>query len=244
MSYPAREVLRCIDVVDVVRERHPLLYAIGRRDNWTCRRLDRAWEKHKTTREPASGINRDHDEVERVDPAWEQRHADELREHSDARKLRFATDRRSRRAGMPLADLLRVAIRALAAEQAISTVPAGSVEVSRGGGTSVGPGHQQTFDDDPRYRFAKQQLRHWTEQVLGLQEEARGLGPVAGAVMMLGSEKDKEILKLEGPTPREVVALLGPQVAGSPRTVERVRTEAYRCRWCGQKQPSSAGTGR
>lgn len=235
----AREILRCMDTVEFVRDHYPILIAIGTRAprDRNCRWLTRAWETHKRTREAASGLDREHDVVERVDRTWEQRNADELRDHSDGRKRRFATDRRATRAGMPLAELLRLTIQALAAEPVLSTVPAGNIEPTRGNGDGASLQHQQALDDDPRYRYAQHQLRHWTEQLLGLQEESRGLGVVAGAVLMLAEHKDVEILKLEGPSPRDVVNLLGSQVAGSARTVERVRIEASRCRWCGQRMP-------
>lgn len=118
-----------------------------------------------------------------------------------------------------------------------STVPAGSVEPSRGGDGPGLPPRQQLRDDDPRVRLAKQQLRRAAESLIRLRWEDHGWESSAAATVMLGEHKDVEILRCEGARPREVVELLGAQTAGGSRTVERVREAAGNCRWCGQRWP-------
>ena len=163
-------------------------------------------------------------------------HAKERREYSDARKRRFATERRELRELQSIRDLI---LRALAAESLLSTVPAGSTERSRGGGSADLP-RQHELADDPRYKYAVVQVRRSVQQLLDLQEEVRGFGVAAGAVLMLSGEKDEEILKLKGASPRDVVEALGREVSGGTRTVERVRIGAGCCRWCGQEMPGDS----
>ncbi|MHB1950186.1 MAG: hypothetical protein ACYCQK_01775 [Acidiferrobacteraceae bacterium] len=157
------------------------------------------------------------------------------RKHADteaAERERFVTWMRS-------LDALALCEAALAPVVA-STVPAGSLEPSRGGGERVGPPRQQLRSDDPRLRLALRQLCRAAEQILWLRREDQGHGTAGAAVTMLGEHKDIEILKCVGAKPREVVGLLGAQIAGGARTVERVREEAGRCRWCGQDWPDGA----
>ena len=235
-------MLRCIDTVDEVREHHPFLFALGLHptarspEGRTCRWLVREWEAHKRDRRPASSMDRQLDYVEAIEGEWLDAHVDDRREYSDARKRRFATDRRAARGSLSTRQLLALAF---AAEPALSTVPAAGFERGRGGGSGLLQ-HQQTFEDDPRYRYAMRQVRHFAEQLLDLQEESRGLGVAAVEALMIASEKDKEILKVRG-TPREVFELLGKEIAGSPRTVERVRTKGHQCKWCGGEMPDGTG---
>lgn len=172
--------------------------------------------------------------AQRIDGAW----LDTLAHRAERRHRETETAERERFVGwmrsLSTLDKCREALRP-AAE---STVPAGSLEPSRGGESQrVGPPRQQLRDDDPRVKLAVGQIDRAAERLLMLAREEHGHGTAGAAVTMLGEHKDAEILRCAGAKPRDVVGLLGTQVAGGSRTVERVREEAGRCRWCGQPWP-------
>lgn len=179
------------------------------------------------------------DDVQPIDADDEDVLARRRRKHWDEkeqprqREARFAWLR-----SLTLRELVDEAL----APQTESTVGAGNMEPSRGGEPLSIPPRQQLSDDDPRVRIARSQLRRAAETLIRLRWEDHGWEATGAAGLMLGEHKDSEIRRCVGARPREVVQLLGAQVAGSARTVERVREENGDCRWCGQRWPSAKGT--
>lgn len=163
------------------------------------------------------------DRTGQAEREWVDDEAERRRQRWEKRKRQLDTDRRLGRAGMSALELHHLAV-----ERAgrLSTVAAGSVEPSRGGGERAGPPRQQTLDDDPRWREAWYVIRRRLEELHRLLDEAEGLGPVAASTM-LKEEKDRLIVSDgRGLSCDAVVDLLGREVAGSSRTVWRVRREA------------------
>ncbi len=166
------------------------------------------------------------DEVEPVD-ATSQR---EITERSAARWKRIrgenAVRRRREREAMSTVDLHRLAVeRALT----MSTVKASNPEPTRGGGEPVGPPPQAELEDDPRWRESQLIIRRRVEKLHDVLDEYEGLGSAAQAAAAMDSyDKNSRILKEgRGPPCDVVVDLLGREVAGSPRTVWRVRQRTH-----------------
>lgn len=159
-------------------------------------------------------------DAERPSQEWEDGEAERRRARFEKRKLGRDNERRQDRAGLTTFQLFLLAVKR---EAKLSTVPAGNLEPSRGGGDRVGPPGQQLLEDDPGWaedwQVIRSRLLHAHEKL----DEAEGLG--ASAVRsMLTDEKNREILvKGRGLSARAVFDLLGRDIAGSPETVRRVR---------------------
>lgn len=224
----ARCVLQAIDQALATRTRHPTLFAAqlhAKGADRNCLQLARAVEHYKQ-RQPASSSRVDHDDVERVDPEWEEAHARRREENSQNGKLQFGTQRRLEREDLDLLELHQLVIDRAGR---ISTVPAGNIEPSRGSGEGGGVPHQQRLDDDPRWIENNAVIRARLERQHELLDEAEGLGMVAATTNMLAEHKDQMIItKGEGYTASSVVALLGSDIAGSTETVRRVRRKFER----------------
>jgi len=153
---------------------------------------------------------------------WVADHADRRRERWDKKKRAIDSDRRMRRAQMTALELHRHAIEREAKISTVSAPPVGrsspNSETQR-----VGPPRQQTLDQDPRYQEAWFVIRRRLEDVHRLLDEAEGLGPTAASTM-LTEEKNRLILvDGRGHSCEAVVDLLGREVAGTSKTVWRVR---------------------
>ena len=176
------------------------------------------------------------DDVDPPSDRWQARNAERQRARWSEQQPELRAQRSAWLRDLTLREIVDEALAPVTA----STVGAGSVEPSRGGEGLGMPPRQQLSDDDPRVRIAKSQLRRAAEALIRLRWEDRGWEASGSAGLMLGEHKDAEILRCVGARPREVVGLLGAQIAGGPRTVERVREDAGDCRWCGQHWPSGA----
>lgn len=194
MSWLGRVVVRTMDEALVTRERHPRLFAEALRRDRTCLQLARALERHKRREVPGRDERYEGDrQAGRVDLEWEDRQARKRAErwaaptpkvfgvgaalphHRAETKPDLDRDRRSTRRGLDVDVLYRLA---QARTARISTVAAGNVEPSRGGGDGAAPPQQQSLEDDPRWD------RHWGVVKRGLLlvhellDEAEGHGPV------------------------------------------------------------------
>lgn len=211
--------MRAIDSALVTREHHPTLFGTFLYEDRDCRQLARAVARYKI-RQPAAGSRTDRDEVERVDLEWEERHARKREERFAKDKLQIDTARRDGRRRMTPFELHRHAVERLAK---ISTVAAGNVEPSRGGDERVGPPKQQRIEDDPRWQEHEFIVRRRLELMHQLLDEAEGLGSQA-ARTLTREEKNRMVLTQgRGYTCEVVVDLLGREIAGSVRTVWRIR---------------------
>jgi hypothetical protein len=166
------------------------------------------------------------DRTDRAYRAWLDSEADIRRGRHEQRARRHNAERDTQRAAM---STLQLHHHALELAVTLSTVPAGGIEKSRGGGDpQILAGSQQLLDDDPRWREHWAVIRSRLLRALALLDEHRGHGPVPNPDMT-GPEKDRLILtEGEGYSAEAVVALLGAHVAGSARTVRRVRKLAGR----------------
>ena len=171
-------------------------------------------------------VARVRDDTAKAERAWLEEEARHREARFERKKLGADTERRGERAEMTVLELHRHA-----AERAakLSTVAAGSVEQSRGGGERAGPPRPQSLDDDPRWREQWRVIRGRFERVHDLLDEAEGHGTTAATAQMLGMEKDRKVLEEgEGLTAVGVVELLGSDIAGSPETVRRIRRKSGR----------------
>lgn len=221
MSDRARLVVRAIDQAEQTRARHPTLFAAQLRADRSCLQLARAVDRYRREK-LTSHVRPDHDEVERVDAQTEEAMARDREEHDRGRRLRFAGQRRERRARLSTLELVRTAL-----EQAltISTVPAGSIEPLRGGGDQGGVPRQQQLEDDPRWDVADRIIRRQALVLHDLLDEAKGLSRSATAATLDGVEKNRAILtEGEGLIAEDVVAALGREY-GSASFVRRLRKE-------------------
>lgn len=138
------------------------------------------------------------------------------------RKRSIDSERRMRRADMTALELHRHAVER---EGKLSTVAAAQVGLSSPNSERQmpGPPRQQTLDQDPRYLEAWYVIRRRLEDVHRLLDEAEGHGPTAVSTMT-SDEKNRLILvDGRGHSCEAVVDLLGREVAGSSRTVWRIR---------------------
>ena len=169
-------------------------------------------------------VERTIDRTAQAEREWIDEEAERRRARFDKRKPQLDQDRRIRRAEMTLLELHRHAIERQAKISSVSAGPVGrsSPNSER---QRPGPPAQQQLDDDPRWREAWKVIRRRFEDVHRLLDEAEGLGPSAVA-SLLSDEKDRLILtEGRGHSCQAVVDLLGREVAGSARTVFRVRRE-------------------
>lgn len=162
------------------------------------------------------------DDVERVAPEWEEYRARKREEHFAKMQRDQYAERRYLRERASTADLFREAQQR---QVTLTTVAASNTERGRGGGDPSGPPAQQLFDDDPRVQEHWTVIRSRLYGVLNLLDEAEGHGTVANTMQLLGEEKDRLILHRdnEGLRAQAVVDKLGTHIAGSVRTVQRVR---------------------
>lgn len=171
-------------------------------------------------------------DIERVDRGWEEQNARHREERFAKHQRASQAERRERRASLGALELHRHAVeRALR----LSTVAAGNVEPGRGGDGPAGPPHQQTMDDDPRWREHEAVLRSRLERMHELLDEAEGHGSVSGTALMTTEHKNWLILAEEGLSPIAVVEKLGRDIAGSPDTVRRIRRAHGRSALDGRK---------
>ncbi len=220
MRQRARRVIRAIDAALTIHKRHSTLFAAQLRHDRNCLQLVRAVERYQRER-PATGGRVEHDEVERVDREWEETEARRREDRFEKRKRSIDADRRSSRAALTALDLHRLAVQR---STTLSTVGAGNVAPTRGGGDPVGPPQQQRLDDDPRWRETWTVIRARLERANELLDEAEGLSTVAATTTMLGVEKDRRvIMEGEGLSPVATVEKLGSEIAGSPETFRRIR---------------------
>jgi hypothetical protein len=219
----AWQVLHAIDDALEAQYHHPRLFAEHLKHGKSCLSVARAIARYKIARPiPTRDDSYNGDELaERVDAAWEEQHARRREERFAKRRLSFDAARRQARAKM---TMLELAIAVHEGVSRLSTVPAGSVERSRGGGDGELP-KQQTLDDDPRWQEHEAVARRRLGAMLDLVEEAEGLGAIANPTMD-GDDKDRLILhhSMEGKTASQVWDELGTYVAGSsPELVRRKR---------------------
>jgi hypothetical protein len=138
------------------------------------------------------------------------------------RKQSIDSARRMLRAGMTSLELHRSAV-----ERAMTISTVSSPPVGRSSPNSErerpGPPAQQPLHPDPRYQEGWFVIRRRLEDVHRLLDEAEGLGATAVSTM-LAEEKNRLILvDGRGHSCEAVVDLLGREVAGSSRTVWRIR---------------------
>lgn len=171
-----------------------------------------------------AGLDPDPD-VQRVDAPTEAVITERAHGRFDRRRREFESERRQQRAGMDTFALHRWVVEH---QVALSTVAGGNIEPSRGGGEPGGPPRQQQLDDDPRWREIWAVIRRRLEQAADLIDEAEGHSTVASTANMIGAEKDRLILDRAnaGLRAQAVVDRLGSHIAGSAKTVQRVRREA------------------
>lgn len=224
LSYRARLVVRAIDDAENARARHPTFFAAALRNDRdpTCLSFNRAVDRYRRDRRPAAGSRTDHDEVERVDRGFEEAMARRREDRWEKRKVTIDSERRAaRRAITEPLELHRLLIERLAK---ISTVAAGNVEPSRGGGDPAGPPKQQLLSDDPRWQESQAVIRARLERLHELLDEAEGLGTVAGTSAMIGAEKDR-LIDREGVglVAEAVVEKLGMERVGSATYIRRYR---------------------
>lgn len=165
------------------------------------------------------------DDVERVPADWEETRARRREEKFSKVRRDLDANRRMQRSQMTAIELHRLAIER---QTTLSTVPAGPVGQSSPNSErqSPGPPTQQLQDDDPRWREVGYVIRRRLEDWHRLLDEAEGLGPSAVSTLD-GDDKDKLILSQgRGHSCDAVVDVLGREVAGSARTVFRVRKKA------------------
>ena len=178
------------------------------------------------TDEPEKPRERVIDKTADMEREWADREAERRATRWEKRKRGIDAERRERRAQMSDLELHRHLVERYGT---LSTVAAGNVEPSRGGGDGVGPPKQQQLEDDWRWRETLTVVRSRLERAHELLDEAEGVGPVASTTTMIGEEKDKRIISDgEGLSPGAVVEKLGRDIAGSPETVRRVRKAAGR----------------
>ena len=224
MSERARHILKLVDQAERTRERNPTLFAAQLHAVGYDRNVLQlaAAVARKKVEKPSVHTRPDHDQVERVDRAWEEKHARKREEKFAARARDQYAERRELRQHV---DLLVLHRQALARATAISTVPAGNIEPTRRSSDPVGPSVQQSLEDDPRWDENWTVIRSRLMQVHELIDEAEGHGTVANTMQMLGVEKDRLILHVnnQGLRAQAVVDRLGSHIAGSVETVRRVR---------------------
>lgn len=147
--------------------------------------------------------------------------AAERAERHAKRRLRFDSERRSRRERTSTVDLLAEAMTRAAR---LSTVQASQLEQARAGvDTPNGPPRQQTLTDDPRWEDSVRVIRRRVLMLLDLLDEAEGTGHAAVVAAMDGADKDRLIVQEgRGLIAEMVVAELGPEI-GSAAYVRRLR---------------------
>lgn len=218
---PARRTLNALTHAEHLANRNPRLAQHALQRNWNALTLLHAATRIAAHRQPATQ-RLEHDDLERVDAAWEDQEAQERRQAHETLARDLAAERRERRQRTSTLQLHR---QALARMTRMSTVPAGNVAASRGGDPPAGPPAQQLLDADPRLREHWQVIRSRLELTHDLLDGYE-LG-AGGDVVLSGVEKDRLILvRGAGLSAAGVVGLLGTGVAGSVRTVERVRLAA------------------
>lgn len=223
MSTHGRTVIRAIDQALATRDRHPTLFAAQMRNDRDCSQLANAVERYKREK-PTPKIRPDHDEVERIDVADEERMARDREEHDRGRRLRLNRLERDRRMQ---ATGLSLAAEVIAAVGTISAVAAGNIEPTRGGGDPSGPPRQQTLDDDPRWQLSERIIHRHALVLRELVDEARGLS-VAVAIAALSAEEKDKTLREEGigRTAEELFHALGPEY-GSISYIRRKRNREW-----------------
>lgn len=170
----------------------------------------------------------DPDNIERISQQAEAVIAERASGRFDRRKREFDSERRQHRAHMSSLELHRWIV-----EHAVrlSTVAAGNIEPSPRDSTTgtPPPPRQQTLEDDPRYRENMTVIRKRLEFTADLIDEAEGHSTVASTTGMLSDEKDKLICarENEGLRAQAVVDRLGSHIAGSARTVQRIRQREH-----------------
>lgn len=226
-----RLVLRVIDQCLDALEHHPSLYSDYLSHGRSAAGLAGAFARYRSQR-PEAGQAQEYpgDELaERVDRGWESQESERRRERWDKDKRRIDAARRSARESIGPGGSDREAAWALhrlllERSAKISTVPAGNVEPGRGGSERPGPPRQQTLDQDPRCAEHFYVIRRRLELLHELCDEAEGLGPQA-AKQLTKEEKDRLILGEAGRSCQGVVDVLGADIAGSVRTVWRIRKQ-------------------
>lgn len=164
------------------------------------------------------------DNVERISTTAENIIAERGRLRYERNRRKFDTDRRSQ-----LAQMDDLALHRWITQNAValSTVKANTISKSAPNSENqrIGPGPQQTLDDDPRWREHVSVIRRRLEQAAELILEAQGLSTVASTSSMDGTDKDKLILhhSNQGLRAQAVVDRLGTHIAGNAETVRRVR---------------------
>lgn len=221
MSARARHVLALIDEAERIRERHPSLFAAQAYHDRDVRQLAAALSRYKREK-PTAHARPFRDDVEPVDEATVERMAREREDYDRGRRIRFNAHERERR--MRLAGL-ELAVEVRDEARTISTVAAGNIEPSRGGGKSGGLPHQQRLDDDPRWQLAERLIHRHALILRELVDEARGLSRSVAASLLSAEEKDRTIdQEGVGLTADELFHRLGPEY-GSISYIRRHRRE-------------------
>ena len=231
MSQHARAVIRSIDTAHQIHDRNPRLFSQLLRADRDTRQLEAALDRYRRQQRPVGG-RIEHDEVERIDPQAEQKIGDRAAERWKRIKGENATRRRKERDAMSTIDLHRAAL-----ERAIklSTVRAAAVGSSSPSSThpsknlALDRSGAQLVEDDPRWTESQLIIRRRVEKLHDLLDEYEGLGSAAQAAAAMDSyDKNARILKEGRGHPCDVVVdLLGREIAGSPRTVWRVRQRTH-----------------
>lgn len=217
-SERARDVLRCIDVAATAQEHHPALYAKYSRQAASCWRLARAIDRYRLTRAIPVGSRPDHDQVERVDAAWEETYARESEDEFGIQRRSMDAERRGGRGEMPLPDRLR---RALDGLHAISTVPASNPAPGRGGESLHLPNFRQKTALD-ECDGDLQVIRARVQRIEDRLDAARGLAVMHSTITMTAAEKNKVIVEKWEGVPASIASAAEPWL-GSPETFRRVR---------------------
>ena len=199
------------------------MFQAALRGDRTCLQLARALERYRRRdsagREEAYMGDRG---AERVDEEWENAEADRRRERYEKRKPGLTADLRGRLRAMATDELRAWVLAELAA---MSTVPAGNAEPSRGGGGSSAPPRQQEVQADPRWGRYDQIERGGLLLKADLILEVQGHGTQAAADLSTRQLAGKVVTHGRGLSCKEAARL--PELAVyrdvSPAFVRRVR---------------------
>lgn len=231
MSQRALAVIRSIDTAHQIHDRNPRLFSQLLRADRNTHQLEAALDRYRRAQRPVGG-RLEHDEVERIDPTSERKISERAATCWTRIKAENATRRRRDRDAMSTIDLHRSAL-----ERAIKLSTVGAAAVGSSSPSSTHPSKNlaldrsgaQLVEEDPRWNECQLVIRRRIEKMHDLLDEYEGLGSAAQAAAAMDSyDKNARILKEGRGHPCDVVVdLLGREIAGSPRTVWRVRQRTH-----------------
>lgn len=231
MSQRALAVIRSIDTAHQIHDRNPRLFSQLLRADRNTHQLEIALDRYRRQQRPVGG-RLEHDEVERIDPISESKIVERSATRWTRIKSENATRRRRDRDAMSTVDLHRQAI-----DRAAKLSTVGAAAMGQSSPSSAHPSKNlaldhsaaQLVDDDPRWRECQLVIRRRVEKLHDLLDEYEGLGSAAQTAAAMDSyDKNARILKEGRGHPCDVVVdLLGREIAGSARTVWRVRQRTH-----------------